>query len=289
MSYLASLLILAKDLSTGQIERLDKKMAELEAASANYHLPFTLSSFYHFIMSCHRTQRSYWEAAGSDGYLNTYFRNDDARSTMYRAWHTVVDIGIGLNIPANGSVLDVGCGDGSFSNAVLAARFRAVKGVDFSASGIDRAQRHAPPAATFELMDLVTDDLSRLGRFDAVFLIGILHHVKPHVSKLLKVIRLMSPRLVILEPNGAHLGRKLLEFAPSYRAAGEDSFRHSQLSQMLKQAGFVIVDHRRQNIFPNFTPGWVVKMLRPIEPMIERTPVLRGLCTLNLYGCVAHP
>jgi hypothetical protein len=41
---------------------------------------------------------------------------------------------------------------------------------------------------------------------------------------LIRTLRSAIDRVVVMEPNADHVMRKLLEFTPSYRAAGEDSF-----------------------------------------------------------------
>jgi hypothetical protein len=115
-------------------------------------------------------------------------------------------------------------------------------------------------------------------------MVGILHHVKARTPEIMRAVRDMTDRVVVLEPNGAHLIRKILELTPSYRAAGEDSFRHGQLARVFTGAGFQIAQHRRLNLFPNQMPVWGFRLLRPLEEWVERTPLVRGLCTVNAYA-----
>jgi len=89
---------------------------------------------------------------------------------------------------------------------------------------------------------------------------------------------------VVLEPNGNHLLRRLLELTPSYRAAGEASFGTRHLRILFEQAGYRCVTWRRLNLFPNFTPLPLFRLLKPLEAAIETTPILRALCTVNMYG-----
>jgi hypothetical protein len=133
-------------------------------------------------------------------------------------------------------------------------------------------------------MDLVVEDIHQLGTFDGVFMVGILHHVKARAPVIMRAVRDMTDRVVVLEPNGAHPIRKILELTPSYRAAGEDSFRHGQLAWIFTGAGFQIAEHRRFNLFPNQMPVWGFRLLRSLEEWIERTPLVRGLCTVNAYA-----
>jgi hypothetical protein len=94
---------------------------------------------------------------------------------------------------------------------------------------------------------------------------------------------------VVIEPSGNHVARKLLELTPSYRAAGEDSFRRSEVPAMFEAAGYRTVVNRRFNLFPNFTPRFAFKALRRAEPSIERNPILNSVCTMNAYGFVLSP
>jgi cyclopropane fatty-acyl-phospholipid synthase-like methyltransferase len=234
-------------------------------------------------------QRSFWEQAGSQGYRTAYHADNVAGAAIRaRLFDVALQIADQVGVSRDGRVLDLGCGDGEFSNDFLAEYYREVVGTDFSRTAISRAvDRRKSASVSFHVADLARDGLPDFGRFDGAFLVGILHHVKTRTADLLKQLRRVTPRIVVLEPNGAHLIRKLLELTPAYIAAGEDSFTHGTLKQMFAEAEYVVRIHRRFNIFPNFTPPRIYRVARPLEPMIEATPVLRGLCTLNVYGAVA--
>lgn len=232
------------------------------------------------------SQKAYWEEAGRKGYTNFMYNSGDVEEHVTRRmWSIAVDIGHELGLNSESYVLDLGCGDGAFTNRVLAHHFRAVDGVDFAEAGIARARMEAPrPEVRFDVVDLTKLDVRAMPRYDGAFLIGILHHVKKIAPSIVRQLCDISPRVVVLEPNGDHLLRKLLEFTPSYRAAGEDSFRTHQLIEMFEQAGFRTVVNRRVNLFPNFTPRRVFKLLQPLEPVFESAPGLRALCTVNMLG-----
>jgi len=238
----------------------------------------------------HRSQKLYWENAGRTGYINTYYTATSVGDRITgRTWSAALEMAAEIGIPQPGRILDLGCGDGTFSNRLLAQKYESILGVDFSEAGIARASTQAAsPSVTFKVMDLVVDDLRTLGQFDGVFCMGILHHVKKQAPQILKVLRTMTGHIIVLEPNGAHIVRKALELTPAYIAAGEDSFRHSQLVDMFRAARFKVVIHRRLNIFPNNAPDWAFRVMKPIEPVIENTPILRGLCTVNAYACIGE-
>jgi 2-polyprenyl-3-methyl-5-hydroxy-6-metoxy-1,4-benzoquinol methylase len=229
---------------------------------------------------------SYWERAGTIGYAQAMFGSRAVeRHVNRRLWDIAVDIGRQLGLDPGSRVLDLGCGDGAFANSVLAWNFAAVDGFDMAEAAIRRAQENAPgPHMRFAARDLTQLQLTDLPHYDGAFLIGFLHHVKTATPAILRVLRQITGRVVVLEPNGGHLLRKLLEFTPSYRAAGEDSFRRRRLESIFAAAGYRRVIWRRLNLFPNFTPQPLFRLLRQIEPAIEATPGLRALCTVDMYG-----
>lgn len=233
------------------------------------------------------TPEEYWERAGRIGFAQAMFTSDAVEKHINgRLREVAVEMGHRLGLTEKAHVLDLGCGDGSFANSVLACHFAAVDGIDLSAAGIERAQAAAPRNSIhFTAGDITRIDYSQLPRYDGIFLMGILHHVPAATAGLLHSLGAITDRLVILEPNGNHLLRKLLELTPAYRAAGEHSFRIRRMQQVFRDAGFQVREWRRLNLFPNFTPEVLFRLLRPWEPLVERTPGLRALCTVNMWGC----
>lgn len=141
----------------------------------------------------------------------------------------------------------------------------------------------------FDAMDLSSADLATLGPRDGVFCVNILHHIKPYTARILRDLAKIAPKVVVSESSGSHIVRKMVEFTPSYRAAGEDSYRTGQIIQLFSDAGYEQVAWRRTNLFPNFTPSIAFRLLKSAEPMIESTPLLRALCTENIYGFRLRP
>ena len=151
-----------------------------------------------------------------------------------RLWGITVEIADALCVARNSRVLDFGCGDGAFANQVLSAHYRVVEGLDKSENAIRRAQAEAQPNANYRAADLVMLDYNSLPTYDAAFLIGILHHVKAATPTLVRALARRTGKMIVLEPNGNHLMRKALELTPSYRAAGEDSFRSKELMRIFR-------------------------------------------------------
>ncbi len=231
-------------------------------------------------------EQNYWDRAGSSGYLAAIYKDTTVGSHITgRIWAEAVEFSARLGVQRNARVMDLGCGDGAFSNHMLAKGFAKVEGFELSTNAVARANANKAGAhLTFTACDITTLDYTKLGRFDAAFMIGILHHVKPAAPEIVKAIRGITDKVVVLEPNGDHLARKLLELTPSYRAAGEDSFRKTTLIRMFSEAGFSLMEHKQINIFPNFTPKIVFEKLQFLEPIVEQSALLRGLCTNGLFA-----
>ena len=231
---------------------------------------------------------AYWDRAGTEGYGRAMYVSADVESHVRgRLWGIAIEIADALGVPRSGHVLDFGCGDGAFTNQMLAGRYRAVEGLDKSENAIRRAQVEAKANASYRAADLVTFDYDSLPHYDAAFLIGILHHVKAATPTLVHALARRTGKMIVLEPNGNHLMRKALELTPSYRAAGEDSFRSKELMRIFTTAGWQTVIWRRLNLFPNFTPGAIYRLLAPIEPWVETHRLWKALCTVDLYGLSA--
>jgi cyclopropane fatty-acyl-phospholipid synthase-like methyltransferase len=228
----------------------------------------------------------YWERAGELSYARAMFSSSAVEEHVNRRlWSVALDIADHIGVPASGHVLDLGCGDGAFAIHALTSRFRRVDGYDKAAAAIARANRSAAKQnLSFVVEDLVAMNYAALPRYDAVFMIGLLHHVKAATCDIVKKVAGITEKVIVLEPNGDNLFRKVLEFTPNYRSAGEDSFTTDQLKRIFKDAGFRTAAWRRLNVFPNFTPGFLYRILAPLEELVETNGLLKALCTVNMFG-----
>lgn len=233
---------------------------------------------------------AYWDDAGDRSYAEAMFADSEVeRHVNRRLWQVGVDIGHALGLNQQSHILDLGCGDGALTNLVLSKHFGRIDGIDLSESAVKRANEFSPREdVSFTARDITKMDYSQLPRFDGAYLWGILHHVKESTPHILKELRQKTNNIVILEPNGNNLVRKLLEKTATYKAAGEDSFRTRQMVAIFKEAGFEPVVWKRLNVFPNFTPKWFFHLFKGVEPLIELTPGLRALCTVNMWGFKAN-
>ncbi len=229
---------------------------------------------------------AYWNRAGEISYAQAMFAHPVVEAHVNgRLGEVGVNIGKQLGLNERSHVLDLGCGDGTLANRVLAEHFCSVDGYDQAPAAIKFARDHATRENVhFSAEDITKIDFSKSPRYDGVYLWGILHHVKASAETILSRLSCVTGRVIVLEPNGDHIARKLLERTASYRRAGEESFRTKELEGIFCRAGFHPVIWKRLNLFPNFTPQWLFHLLWPLESVFENNRVLRAFCTVNVWG-----
>jgi SAM-dependent methyltransferase len=231
----------------------------------------------------------YWERAGEIGYAEAMYRCSEVeRHIRGHCWDVAVEMAHVLGVPQNGRVLDLGCGDGSFANEILADRYAAVEGLDLATAAIRRAEANARgPHVRFRAADIAALNYAELPRYDAAFLIGILHHVKTATPAIVRGLAQCTDRVIVLEPNGNNVLRKLLELTPNYQSAGEESFKIQEINHIFMASGYKLITAQKLNIFPNFTPRMIYRILSPIERIVETT--LSCFCTAVMFGFAKSP
>jgi SAM-dependent methyltransferase len=99
------------------------------------------------------------------------------------------------------SILDIGCGNGSFLALPLAKMGYTIMGVDPDEASIRNASAAAPPNASFRCC--MVEELPRR-LFDVVILSEVLEHVHQPAELLAKAARYLAPTgvLIVTVPNG---------------------------------------------------------------------------------------
>jgi 2-polyprenyl-3-methyl-5-hydroxy-6-metoxy-1,4-benzoquinol methylase len=167
---------------------------------------------------------------------------------------------IGQYLPADGDVLDIGCGFGLFAFAFAQDRPRLrIRGVDLDARRIETARRAAQRLALDNVRFEVGDarDPSFAGRFDAVYMLDIVHHIPPGaVAPLLRQIR------AALRPGGVLLVKDVAD-RPAWkrwftwaldklvdRRAPVNYWSIAALRATLEEHGFRVHAHQMVDVLP---------------------------------------
>jgi SAM-dependent methyltransferase len=232
------------------------------------------------------TQKLFWEKAGCRGYGPTIFSSPEVqRHIRFMTWGAALKTAHRLGLDGRSRVLELGCGDGEFALSLLAANFLSVDGFDYAASAIEKARSlcgHRP--VTFSLCDIAKLDYTAGQYWDGAFLMGFLHHVKDDAPAIIAKLAKVAPRVVVADPNGNNLVRKALELLPSYRRAGEQSFRLRQLTDMFVAAGYRLISRELVSAIPPFTPAVLLPAAAAAERIIEKAAFLENLKSTYVLG-----
>lgn len=230
--------------------------------------------------------RVFWERAGRDGYGRAMFSNASVeqhiRSTI---WEAAIKTAKMLRLNSKSRILELGCGDGTFAATILAKHFYSVDGYDCSVSAIERCNLlYRSESLSFYEGDAIEMDYSPDQYWDGAFLMGFLHHVKKDASVIVSRLAKVAPVVVVVDPNGDNLIRKALEFLPSYRRAGDDSFRLNQLESIFSSSGYKLVSLNLVSVVPPFTPAFLLPAMIYLERIIESNQALKNICSTYVLG-----
>lgn len=188
------------------------------------------------------------------------------------------------HFPTTVSMLDIGCGDGK-STFLLMEYFKpkSVVGFDLAQVAVDAANKNMPPKykkfirfETFSIYDLAKK--VKKNTFDVAIIWGVLHHVY-QPQKAIAAIGKVASDVIVLEPNGYNPILKIIEkISPYHRLHEERSYPPVLLNSWFKKQGYSIKKKEYCCIVPYFCPELLARFLKLIEPVIEKTPILRELC-----------
>jgi 2-polyprenyl-3-methyl-5-hydroxy-6-metoxy-1,4-benzoquinol methylase len=173
-------------------------------------------------------------------------------------------------------VIDVGCGDGTYT-VLLALESGALSmvGIDPAESAVAAARLHSAPAQVSFRHGTASDLVAEGARFDVAVYRGVLHHVANPAMEIEQSLRL-APEVVILEPNGLNPVLKLLErWSPYHREHDEQSYAAASYRRWIAAAGGRIRRVQYFGLVPHFSPAWLARAGAALEPVVERLPGLR--------------
>lgn len=179
------------------------------------------------------------------------------------------------------TVLDLGCGDGAYTLEFAALRVKQVVGIDPAVAAVEAANAKAhrlglEATVRFEVGNIYALEPYLAGnRFDCIVLRGVLHHL-PDPARALAGLAAFNATIVVLEPNGSNPVLKLLEKFSRYHIEHEErSFTPARIRSWLGAAGLQVRSASVINLVPFFCPDSMARLLRLVEPLVERLPLLR--------------
>ncbi len=209
------------------------------------------------------------------GYVYTADDRLSCRLANIRMTEAILD----LAEVAGQRVIDVGCGDGAYTVGLLDAGALEVVGFDAAEQAVEVAQRRAADRSNlhFEVGEIST--FSTRGKtFDVAIVRGLLHHLDD-VEQAVARIASLARRAVVVEPNGYNPILKVIErISPYHRAHQERSFSPRLLDRWFVGCGGRIEHSLFVGLVPMFCPEPLARLLKRLEPIVERLPVIRAVC-----------
>jgi ubiquinone/menaquinone biosynthesis C-methylase UbiE len=219
------------------------------------------------------------DVAENSGYI--YTTNAQLSSRM--ANRRLSDATLALARWKGKKVVDIGCGDGTYSLELLQrGKIGQLWGADPADQAIEIAQQKAgKQTAIFGAYDAYAlpyeDD-----QFDIAHLRGVLHHVERPQDVLREAFR-VAPTVVVIEPNGYNPGLKILEKCSSYHVEhDEKSYAPAAIDRWIHELGGRVEMRRWVGLVPFFCPDAIACSLKYFEPLVELTP------GLNQVGCAVY-
>jgi len=214
------------------------------------------------------------DAAINDGYVYTTAQRLSSRL----ATRKLSDLILGAVDFGGKTVLDIGCGDGYFTERYWdEGHPERIVGVDPAPAAVKVAQERRPDAGrTF-----MVGDGHRLpwrdGSFDLALIQGVLHHDDRPVETIREAFRLAG-EVLILEPHDSNMGLREIGNAYRYhRETHERSYPTGGLLRWVRECGGVVVHQEFGGVAAMFWSDWIARTAKTLEPRVEHSPVLRYL------------
>ena len=219
------------------------------------------------------------DAASNAGYLYT----TNARLSSRLANRRLTDSVLAMADFRAKRVLDIGCGDGTYTHELAdVGQVASMHGIDPAEQAIKvamgKANGRAVGFAVSSAYALPYGDDS----FDIAVLRGVLHHMGQPVEALREGLR-VAPTLVVVEPNGYNPALKVLEKCSSYHIEhGERSYAPRTLDRWVGDVGGEVQASTWAGFVPMFCPDWMARATKLAEPVVEAVPVARHV------GCAVY-
>jgi ubiquinone/menaquinone biosynthesis C-methylase UbiE len=184
------------------------------------------------------------------------------------------------NFPSKIRILDIGCGDGTYSLELLRGlQPEKIVGFDVADAAIKFAGKHIPAVAKNRIFFEIGDVYKLSGKysrkdFDLAVFRGVLHHLD-HPRKAVTEVARVCDNVIILEPNGFNPILKLIEkLSPYHVRHGEKSYWPPDLDNWFGKNGYRVVNKKYFSIVPYFCPEILTRILKAIEPVFENLPFI---------------
>jgi SAM-dependent methyltransferase len=168
------------------------------------------------------------------------------------------------------TIIDIGAGDGTYSNDIYNGRPGVkITGFDPAANAIKNAGVKYPHIQ-FSVGNILEPATFPDKKFDVGVIRGVLHHLTDPESAI-RNAGLLSDNIIIIEPNGNNPILKLIEkVSPYHRQHEERSFSSSLLKKWCEQSGYTVEHLGFIGFVPFFFPTFLTRIIFFFQPMLEK-------------------
>jgi 2-polyprenyl-3-methyl-5-hydroxy-6-metoxy-1,4-benzoquinol methylase len=178
--------------------------------------------------------------------------------------------------PKYTSLIDIGCGDGTYTN-IIKQKFPKLNvfGFDPARKAIETASERYPDIK-FQTLNLLDKELpTPQKKYDVAVIRGVLHHLSDQQLAIQNAFKL-ADHLIIMEPNGNNPILKVIEKTSKYHIEHEEqSFFEWELKKWIRNAGGHITAWSYIGYVPFFFPTGPAKVIHFMQPFLEKIPVLK--------------
>ncbi len=198
----------------------------------------------------YRNDVAYWE-----GIFTEYYRSPDEKIVKYYVSPKIRLIKKYITINENHKILDVGCGNGTFS-------YYLNKEGKLICTDFSRSLLKKNPCKGFVFVADVHNLPIRQKIFDLVFEANMLHHIKDLNSALEEITKVSKKYLVLIEPNMWNLPIFIYSFL-SKQDRGAIILTIKRIRGILKKNNFKVLKVIRTGmIYQNTTPDCLLNILK---------------------------
>lgn len=211
-------------------------------------------------------------------YIYSDFSRYSARVATKRQTYAILNM-LKKNFSSHLTLLDCGCGDGTFTLELLNSRkINYIVGFDIAQNAIYQAKKLLPKKDRKKVLYTscnMYDVRKKFGKkkFDVAIVRGVLHHLY-NPERAIKQLSFL-PYILVLEPNGYNPILKIIEkISPYHRKHEEKSYFPPTLNRWFQKNGYEIVEQKFVGIVPYFFPTFFALALHFLEPLMESIPLI---------------